>query len=446
MKKQPAISLLWLILSFLMAACNEVALPADLPSPASPFLPGETATDTTAPTLPSTDTPLPPAPTNTAIPPSLTPEVFIPPVPPPGPILERFPAGQEIDLLQVQMFDLQQGWAIGGLGGSRDHLFATTDGGTHWADLTPPQPGEPGTLALTAFFLDASTAWVTYSELDARLPAFPVVWHTADRGLTWQAGGLLDLADLGQSFVSDLVFIDAQHGWLLTGVGAGMSHSYVALFRTEDGGQSWTRLLDPFEDTQIQVCQKTGLSFLDENIGWLSGDCGGVMAGVFLKQTRDGGLTWNDVTLPPPADNPLLYDVNTWAACGSDDLHFFDPQTGLLGVRCTLYPAAGGDPTFASYLYATRDGGATWEAVPYPGGTLLFLDPQTGWALSRDIYQTSDGGQTWTRLATVYWDATFDFVSPQVGWAAATNDGEYALVQTSNNGRNWAMLNPVVGP
>jgi len=343
------------------------------------------------------------------------------------------------------MFDSLAGWGIGGLDEISDHLFSTIDGGTHWSDVTPTQPGSPGTLTLKAFFLNASTAWVTFSNLDTILPSWPVVWHTADRGLTWQSSQLLDMAGLEQSYATELFFVDAQHGWLLTHNGVGMSHEYVTLFRTLDGGLTWLRLLDPYTDGQIQICQKTDLLFLDSQTGWLTGDCGGVMAGVFLNQTTDGGITWTYIELPPPADNLLLFDVNTSAACGGHDLHFFDARMGLLGVRCTLYPTLG-EPTFAGYLFSTTDGGETWNATSYPGGTLFFLDRQTGWALSPDIYQTTDGGLTWVQLTTVNWDAQFDFISPEIGWAAANNDGQHALVQTTNHGINWAMLTPVVVP
>jgi photosystem II stability/assembly factor-like uncharacterized protein len=389
---------------------------------------------------PPAEIPTSPAPTDEPVP------TATPPAPPSGPTLERLPAGQEPVLTRVQMFDPLAGWATGGIDGSSDHILITRDGGTTWSDVTPPQPGTPGTLAAATFFLNAFTGWATFSSLDTLLPEWPVVWRTTDAGQTWLPGQPLDLSELSQSYATDLFFAGAQHGWLLTHVGVGMSHDYVTLFRTTDGGLTWERLLDPYTDGQIQACQKTGMLFLDSQVGWLTGDCGGVMAGAFLNRTEDGGTTWTYIDLPAPTDQPLLYDVNTWAACGSYDLRFFDPQTAMLGVRCTLYAADSSEPTFAYYLYLTQDGGTNWSSQPYPGGTLLFVSPQNGWALARDIYQTTDGGVTWNLVNDVHWDARFSFITPQLGWAASYTETEQALVVTTDGGAHWFMLEPMIVP
>ena len=97
-------------------------------------------------------------------------------------------------------------------------------------------------------------------------------------------------------------------------------------------------------------------------------------------------------------------------------------------------------------LYTTEDGGQNWRANPFPGGTLLMLNPRVGWALSRDIYQTTDGGQTWEKLKTVNWDGQFDFVNERSGFAVARSDGRIALVRTSDAGRSWELLEPVLAP
>ena len=437
---------IWLA-ALLVVACREAP---DIEEQASPSdTPVEsTSTAITSQILPPTEIPTTQPPTAEPVATEIPTETTAPPVPPPGPTLEPLPAGQELVFTRLQMFDPLTGWASGGVGGNNDHLFTTRDGGNTWRDVTPPQPGEPGTLAVAAFFRDASTAWATFygASMDVLMPPWPVVWHTQDAGQTWQVSQLLDMTGLDQAYNTELYFADAQHGWLLTHVGAGMSHDYVTLFGTTDGGFSWARLLDPYNDGQIQGCVKTGMLFLDSQVGWLTGDCGGVMAGAFLNRTEDGGLTWTYIDLPAPPDRPLLYDVNVWAACGSYDLYFFDPQAAMLGVRCTIYDVSYGDPTFVNYLYTTQDGGTTWSTQPYPAGTLFFVDPLNGWALDREIHQTNDGGVTWSLVNTVHWDARFNFISSQLGWAASYTETEYALVATSDGGAHWFMLHPTVAP
>lgn len=435
---------IWLV-ALLLAAC---VVP---PTTVEQVHPSDTPAELSPTAIPSQITP----PTETAPPPTAEPtetEIPVatvePPIPPAGPTLEPLPAGQELVFMRVEMFDAQAGWATGGLAGNNDHLFTTRDGGNTWRDATPPQPGEPGTLAIAAFFRDASTAWATFfgEKMDVLFPPWPVVWRTNDAGQSWQVSQLLDTSGLDQFWNTALYFADPQHGWLLTHVGAGMSHDYVTIYRSTDGGINWERLLDPYNDGQIQGCGKTGMLFVDNQVGWLTGDCYGVMAGVFLNRTEDGGVTWTWIDLPAPLEQPLLYDVNTWAACGSYDLHFFDPQSAFLGVRCTQYSPDSPDPTFTYYMYTTQDGGTTWSSQPYPGGTLLFVDPLNGWALSREVYQTTDGGVTWTLVNNVHWDARFNFISPQLGWAASYTDTEYALVGTADGGTHWFMLHPIVTP
>jgi hypothetical protein len=97
--------------------------------------------------------------------------------------------------------------------------------------------------------------------------------------------------------------------------------------------------VDPYTDTgSIMSCEKTGMLFADESHGWLTGDCHGVAAGVLLFSSSDGGVSWEEVSLPEPADAPGLY-TDMLAACGSYDPFTFGSEQGHLGVRCADYIA-----------------------------------------------------------------------------------------------------------
>jgi photosystem II stability/assembly factor-like uncharacterized protein len=75
---------------------------------------------------------------------------------------------------------------------------------------------------------------------------------------------------------------------------------------------------------------------------------------------------------------------------------------------------------------------------------LTFFDSSSGFALSRTIASTSDGGESWTRIKMVNWDGQFSFVDPTTGWAVARDQGQIALVATSDGGRTWQELHPMV--
>jgi len=458
----------WLVMmaAVLLTACGS-------PATEPPTLAATQSLPTRAPTLapspvsptraPATQLPLSPSPgPSTATPaasptaPASTPETGGPAI---GPIA-HLTVGQPVTVTAIHMLDATTGWAAaaGGVGDPDDHLLRTTDGGATWRDVTPPENNDPSAplgKGATAFFLDASAAWVTYYDRTAG-PAVssPVVWRTTDAGQTWTSGAALDMTDAAFYSPSDLVFVDAQNGWLLVHVDAGMMHDYVFVFATADGGQNWERVVDPFKDNLPQGCGKNSMVFVDANTGWVTGDCQGVQPGApYLQKTTDGGRTWQFVELPPPADQPDLFKRDD-VGCGTYALTFFSPQSAVLAMKCLLFTA---DPLrVESFLYATTDGGRTWRSSTLPAEAVTFLAPEVGWALAetvsddpaapRDLYQTQNGGQTWTKIRSVNWDGQFNFISEQEVWAVAKVGDAIALAHTTDGGKTWREIKPQIAP
>ncbi len=99
--------------------------------------------------------------------------------------------------------------------------------------------------------------------------------------------------------------------------------------------------------------------------------------------------------------------------------------------------------TSRSNVYYSPDFGATWVERPIirydlyvPLFDVEFVDPYTGWAVGYEgyIYQTYDGGQTWTLQA--YGVSKFitrvKFINEMVGWAAC-GDAIYARTSSGGN-------------
>ncbi len=447
-----------LALALLAAACAPAtvnaptsALTAAAPTAASgTAVPATAAVSAAAPATSALPAPTQPAPTDTPLPPSATPDPNA---------IAHFQVGQPITITTIRMFDAQHGWGIGGLGTVGDHILTTLDGGQTWKDVTPPQAaaspdqGQPNTAA--AAFGNAYTAWAIYGTFSAASPASATFWRTSDSGATWTASKPIDLSALGAADFfqpSDIRFLqDAQTGWFIAHLGVGMNHDYFTILKTIDGGQSWSRLIDPSGDGP-QSCSKTGLHFADAQNGWLNGDCQGVAPGVFFKHTSDSGATWTDVALPAPASMPDLFTRQD-AGCGTYDMRLFDPQHGLLSVSCLFQ----GTSTITSthYIYTTADGGKNWTSNPSPARRLTFINPQVGWALPTGeingqppfaLSQTQDGGATWTTVKQLAWAGDLIFVDAQTGWAVAQANGATSLVSTSDGGKTWHAVNPKVGP
>jgi photosystem II stability/assembly factor-like uncharacterized protein len=395
-----------LFLSISMGCALLEGAKPETPSPAAtqPTVAAETGAAPTDTVPPATDTPGEPTPLPTVGVTPVSPEEAIP----------HLSAGQDVTITTIQMIDAAEGWAIAEGAGIGDHVLRTSD---------------EVYKSTTGVFLDADTAWVAYAPES-------VVWRTLDGGLTWQ-GGVIGSESYSGSMMH---FMDNDHGWLLQILDAGMNHVYVSFFRTTDGSVTWDKLWDPFESIDIQSFAKTGISFADAQTGWVSRDNRGVMAGAAIDWTHDGGLTFQSQELPPPADAPTLFDDYF---CGLYSPHLFSPLSGALVMDCVRFEA--GTDIHNAYMYTTDDGGQTWTAQPFPGGTLLFID-NAAWALSREIHESLDGGATWTKVKMVNWDGQFSFVDAELAWAVARAGDEIALVKTSDGCQTWEQLEPLVAP
>lgn len=129
------------------------------------------------------------------------------------------------------------------------------------------------------------------------------------------------------------------------------------------------------------------IHMVDENNGWGITD-------TTVVRTDDGGVTWYQVG---PAS------VTTLGFSASSD--FLDALHGWIVITDSKNPDAG-------MLYWTSDGGKNWlsEVVPFGSGSLHFLDANKGWIMASlgaaagsmavAIFQTTDGGKTWTQTYT----------------------------------------------
>jgi photosystem II stability/assembly factor-like uncharacterized protein len=130
--------------------------------------------------------------------------------------------------------------------------------------------------------------------------------------------------------------------WQMCIGGAAAGSSEKLLFRTSDGGASWTLLsqttlgnppLEPGIGELPNGNAAEALFFVDEQHGWL----GLSSPGQNLFRTDDGGVTWSEVPVLPPG-LPVL------------DVSFSDARHGEL--------------TTPEGSWTTSDGGETWTQTP----------------------------------------------------------------------------------
>jgi photosystem II stability/assembly factor-like uncharacterized protein len=336
-------------------------------------------------------------------------------------------------ITSLHMIDATTGWAL-----ARKAVLRTIDGGNHWRDVTPP--GHPLAPESAADFFTASMAWITIPQAGQTTSQ---LFHTGDGGQTWQQ------STIQTGFVRQMTFIDAQHGWLLSGKenAAGVPAEAVSVFQTTDGGKTWQSMSAAlFSDATPPGHlpyggQKSGISFLNASTGWVTGT---VMLTnlAWLYVTHDGGSTWRQQILPLPQDIPpaqLLIQPPT----------FFSATDGLLPVKFSDLITS---RDIATVIYVTHDGGTTWRSTMPVSAALRashLLDMQHGWLTDgTTLFVTSDGGQHWTKLtasANFKQVTQLDFVSESAGWAISSqSNGSSFLLKTTDGGQTWTKITPVI--
>jgi photosystem II stability/assembly factor-like uncharacterized protein len=261
-------------------------------------------------------------------------------------------------------------------------VLRTEDGGRTWQTvLAIPTDGVVGEPVQQIQAVDGQRAWaLTLDQTPCQFPCLSAVQRTTDGGRTWttqlhgQIGAIRfasalrgwaafsntptdgtvevrETSDGGVSWVSrlrtptgDAYGLDAatiNTAWLLTrngGYCTSSSCSNYALFRTDNGGQSWSSLGNPKDFATCSGGHLAGPLFASAGRGWLGLNHGAGGANVGpggILQSENGGRTWRCATTPPM----------TSLVSAADPAHIW---------------AAGNDSTA---LYTTEDAGATWQRV-----------------------------------------------------------------------------------
>ena len=278
------------------------------------------------------------------------------------------------DLVSVYFISSARGF----IAGDRGYLASTEDGGQTWT----PHPLNVTDDINEIYFRD---------EDDGYLVAGRKMFVTRDGGRTWNETRIFkqdEFRGMTPEFLS-IRFADRRRGIAIGSLLRRVRDEDIVVdslvMRTDDGGETWTRIVMP---------TKTELFHLDFNgssHAWIVGDNGVILA------STDSGRTWVKQT---SNTTNALYCVDF----RNDDDGFAVGEKGT--------------------ILRTENGGKTWHRViAHFTENLMrvgFADDKNGWIVGHrgSILGSTDRGRTWTKLESGTANHLYGlFTFKKSGWA-----------------------------
>jgi photosystem II stability/assembly factor-like uncharacterized protein len=278
-------------------------------------------------------------------------------------------------------------------------VWQTADGGGTWNSLTDDTPiSSVGAIAVAAS--NHNIIYVGTGEAAPRgdMTYGDGVYKSSDGGKTWNHVGLEDTRQIGALIVDpnnpDVVLVAA----LGHAFGPGAERG---VFRTTDGGKSWTKVL--YQDEQTGAIDVT-FDPHDANIVYAAMwqvrrqpwnfSSGGRASGLF--RSTDGGVTWKRLSgngLPTGILGRIHVSVS-----GADSRR----------VYAMIEAAQGG-------LFRSDDGGGHWQRINDDGRlsqrawyfSTILADPRsvdTVYAANTGLFRSTDGGKSFQLLPARHGD------------------------------------------
>ena len=320
-------------------------------------------------------------------------------------------------------------------GAASGGVWKTVDAGATWRPIFDSQP----VASVGAIAVAPSNPAILYVGTGENALRGDITWgggvfRSADAGKTWAFVGLKDTRQIGAVIVDptnpDIALVAA--------VGHAFGpNSERGVFRTTNGGKTWTRVL--YKDDQtgaIDVVFDPHDARIVYAALWQvrrqpwNFSSGGPGSGLY--RSADGGVTWTELKGHGLPTGPLgRIDV---AVSGADPLRIY-----------AMIEAKDGG------LYRSDDAGAHWLRVSDDGRirqrawyfSRIYADPKavdTVYALNTGLLRSTDGGKTFNLVAATHGDHHALWIDPANPRALINaNDGGASI--SLDGGETWSTQN-----
>lgn len=309
-------------------------------------------------------------------------------------------------------------------------LWKTTDGGTRWQPMTDWKVDTAAFGGVAVCEANPDIVYATTGEAQLRGNILPGngVWKTTDGGKSWAKIGLANVHNFSRVRIHpkncDTVLVGGFGHY-------GAPNEDRGLFRTTDGGKSWTRTLYRDANTgAVDISIDPANPDIVYAALWEAWrkpwgmSSGGPGSGLF--KSVDGGANWAEITRAPglPKDG-LIGKIGVSVS----------PVDSNRVYAIIEHEAEGG-------VYASNDAGKTWEkrndsrdlrqrAFYY---TRIVADPKEKdrvYVLNVNFHRSDDGGKTFPKKIKVPHGDNHDL------WIAADNNAR--MVQANDGGANVSV-------
>jgi photosystem II stability/assembly factor-like uncharacterized protein len=286
-------------------------------------------------------------------------------------------------------------------GAASGGVWKTVDDGAHWEPVFDDQDVQSiGALAVAA--ADPSTVWAGTGEafIRSNISIGNGIYKSTDAAKTWTRMGLERTGRIAR------IVIDPRNTDVV--LACALGHAYGpqqdrGVFRTADGGRTWNRVLFVDENTG---CSDVALDpnnprvlfagMWQLEIHTWGRTSGGPGSGLF--RSTDGGLTWTRLTghgLPEPPVGKISAQVAR--SRGNRVYALIETGDGL--------PTNNGHTTQSGSLWRSEDGGDSWTMVSadrrlrgrthyYTRFAIAPDNENEAYFLAAEFTRTLDGGQT----------------------------------------------------